>query len=421
MNSRLPLPRTDQEQDSGEAGIGIEAGSENGIENAIEAATESLAAALAQSAVARDRAGGHAAAERALIRQSGLLGLVIPRAFGGLGADWPTLYRTVRRLAQADSALAHVFGFHHLQIAGVLFYGDAAQQQRLLGQTVREQLFWANALNPLDRRLIASPVEGGWRLDGTKSFASGSVGSDRLTVMAVTAEAAEGAPGVLIGSLPTRSPGISVSEDWDGFGQRQTDSGTVQFTGAFLPANDVLQAPSAKPTVRQTFRTLVSQLIMTNLYLGIAIGAFEAARAFTRNASRPWFASGVASAAEDPHIQRRYGDLWLYIRAATPLADLAAVSLAEALDRGEAVTAAERGVTAIAVAEAKVLAHRAAIEISSQLFELTGARATSASLGLDRFWRNARVHTLHDPVDYKLCEIGRHTLGGGWPEPTPYS
>ena len=90
-------------------------------------------------------------------------------------------------------------------------------------------------------------------------------------------------------------------------------------------------------------------------------------------------------------------------------------------DGRAALTAAERGDVALAVAEAKVLAHRAAIEVSSQLFELTGARSTSSRLGLDRFWRNARVHTLHDPVDHKLRALGRHALLGELPEPTAYS
>ena len=78
----------------------------------IDQATERLAQALDTTAVQRDHAGGHAAAERELIRDSGLLGLSVPRSAGGLGADWPTVYRVVRRLAQADSALAHVFAFH---------------------------------------------------------------------------------------------------------------------------------------------------------------------------------------------------------------------------------------------------------------------------------------------------------------------
>jgi len=73
------------------------------------------------------------------------------------------------------------------------------------------------------------------------------------------------------------------------------------------------------------------------------------------------------------------------------------------------------------VIEAKALAHRAATEVSSQFFELTGARTTSEKLGLDRFWRNARVHTLHDPIDYKLRDLGRHLISGRLPDPTSYS
>lgn len=132
----------------------------------IEATVAQLAASLARTAVDRDRTGGHAAAERLLIRESGLLALLVPASLCGLGASWLALCRAMRRLAQADSAFAHVFGFHHLQVASVLLYGNAEQQQRLLRQTITERLFWGNALNPLDKRLRATPVEGGWRLDG---------------------------------------------------------------------------------------------------------------------------------------------------------------------------------------------------------------------------------------------------------------
>ncbi|HEY9068066.1 MAG TPA: acyl-CoA dehydrogenase family protein [Burkholderiaceae bacterium] len=384
----------------------------------VEAATERLALALAATAVERDRAGGHAAAERALIRDSGLLALVVPREAGGIGADWPTLYRSVRRLAEVDSALAHVFAFHHLQIASILLFGNDEQRARLLGQTIRERLFWGNALNPLDPRLVAVRVEGGWQLDGVKSYASGSVGSDRLLFSARTPEPNAA---VLIAQLATRTAGLEVREDWDSFGQRQTDSGTVRFEAVFLPDREVLQVPGTLPTPRSTLRQLISQLVMGNVYLGIARGAFDSAKRFTVDSARPWLASGVTRAADDPYVQHRYGELWLHVRAAQAVTDAAALALQGALDRGPALTAAERAEVAIVVAEAKVLTHRAAIEVSTQLFELTGARSTSEKLRLDRFWRNARVHTLHDPVDYKLRDIGRYRLDGRPPEPTPYS
>ena len=381
------------------------------------AAAAALAAQLAASAVERDRLGGHAAHERQLIRDSGLLTLSIPREFGGQGADWATVYAVVRRLAQADSALAHLFGFHHLQLAGIALYGTELQQRHLLSATVRQGLFWGNALNPLDKRTRATASNAGYTLDGVKSFSSGSVGADWLTVSAWDQQA----NAALIAVLPASQPGVRVEADWDAFGQRQTDSGNVHFDGVYLPGALVLQAPGQAPSARSTLRSQVAQLVMTNLYLGIAQGAFAAARDYTREQARPWFASGVDQAADDPFTQHRYGQLWLMLRPAEVLADLAAQHLDAAFGKGDAVTARERGDVALAVAEAKVLAHRAALEISSQMFELLGARATSARFGFDRFWRNARVHTLHDPVDYKLRDLGRYAISGRVPDPTPYS
>lgn len=376
-----------------------------------------LAARLAVSANARDRAGGHPAQERAAIREAGLLTLSIPREFGGQGADWETVYQVIRTLARADSALAHLLGFHYLQLAGIQLYGSTQQQRRFLTQTVEKRLFWGNALNPLDRRTTATEADYGFVLHGEKSFASGSVGSDWLTVSAWH----EPSQSALIGIVPTRQEGVQVQADWDAFGQRQTDSGTVRFDQVDLPAAQVLQAPGSPPTVQGTLRSQIAQLIMANLYLGIGEGAFAAARDYTVTIARPWFASGADSAAADPLVQHRYGQLWLKLRPAAVLADHAARELDRLFRKGAQLTAQERGELAIAVAEAKVLAHAAGLEVSSQMFELTGARSTSAQYGFDRFWRNVRVHTLHDPVDYKLRDLGRYALNGTLPEPTAYS
>ncbi len=383
----------------------------------VDTIVEALAHRLGETAVARDREGGHAAHERELIRASGLLNLSVPVEYGGQGQDWSTVFRAVRRLAQADAALAHVFGFHHLQLAGVQLYGSPDQQSRFLRDTVAQRWFWGNALNPVDRRLRANEVDGGYLLQGEKSFCSGSVGSDQLTVSAWHEPSAS----MLIGIVPTRRDGVRVNADWDAFGQRQTDSGTVAFEQVLLARHEVLQAPGAVPTPQATLRSQIAQLHQANLYVGIAQGAFEAALGYSRELARPWFASGVERSSDDPFIQHRYGELRLLLRPAQALSDAAAVQLDTAFGRGADLTAHERGEVAIAVAEAKVLAHRASLEISSQLFELTGASSTSARFGFDRFWRNARVHTLHDPVDYKLRDLGRHALTGAHPEPTAYS
>ena len=376
-----------------------------------------LAQRLAATANARDQAGGHAAQEREWIRESGLLTLSIPEAYGGQGADWPTVYQVIRILARADSALAHVFGFHHLQLAGIQLYGTVQQQRRFLTQTVEQNLFWGNALNPLDKRTTAADADYGFLLDGVKSFSSGSVGSDWLTISAWHAETQS----ALIGVVPTRQQGVAVQADWDAFGQRQTDSGNVHFDQVSLPSTQVLQAPGHQPTAQASLRSQVAQLIMANLYLGIGEGAFEAARGYIATEARPWFASGAASAGADPLVQHRFGKLWLKLRPAVVLADHAAQELERLFRLGAAVTVKQRGELAVAVAEAKVLAHTAGVDISNEMFELTGARSTSAKFGYDRFWRNVRVHTLHDPVDYKIRDLGRYALDGTLPEPTAYS
>lgn len=380
-------------------------------------AVQALAAQLAATAVERDRAGGHAGAERELIRASGLLRLSVPTQYGGAGAKWSTVLGAVRTLAEADSALAHVFGFHHLQVAGVLLYGTTEQHEYFLRPTVERHLFWGNALNPLDRRVVARAELDGYRIDGVKNFSSGSVGSDLLTFSAWHKTSGT----ALIAALPTRTDGITVNPDWDAFGQRQTDSGTVRFDHVRLEPIQVLQAPGVAPTPRATLRSQVAQLIMTNLYLGIARGAFQEARRYVRDHARPWFASDVQRHADDPYVQERFGEFWLRVQAAQALADLAGQKLDAALARGPSLTADERGVVAVAGAQAKVLAHRAALDVGNGLFDVTGASSTAARYGYDRFWRNARVHTLHDPVAYKIRDLGRYALLDQIPEPTAYS
>lgn len=376
-----------------------------------------LAGNLARTAVERDRTGGHAGVERELIRQSGLLALTIPAQWGGLGGSWPQFYAVVRELARVDAALAHVFAFHHLQVASVLLYGDAEQQQRLLSRTITENWFWGNALNPLDKRTLALATSGGFRIRGIKNYCSGSVGSDMLAFSAWHEPSAS----PLIAVIDSHAPGIDVRSDWDAFGQRQTDSGTVNFHDVHVSRSDVLQAPGLTPSPHTSLRTLVSQLILTNLYLGVGEGAFNAALRFTKEEARPWFTSQVQRAHEDPYTQHRYGEFRVALRAAQAVADDAAQQLQAALDRGAALTPIERGDVALAVSEAKVLAHRAGLDVSNQFLELTGARATGSKYGFDRFWRNVRVHTLHDPVDYKLRDLGRHAITGQYPDATAYT
>ncbi|TBW03221.1 acyl-CoA dehydrogenase family protein [Azotobacter chroococcum] len=369
------------------------------------------------SAVERDARGGHAAAEKALLREAGLLLLAIPRALGGLERNWQEIFALVRRLAAVDSSLAHILAFHQLQVATVLIYGSEEQQVRLLGHTAEHQCWWGNGMNPLDRRLVAEPVAEGFLLDGVKSFCSGTVGAHFMTLSAVAGERAQ----PLLGVVSTEHPGVQVLDDWDPIGQRQTDSNSIRFTRVPLAARDVLRAADATPSAFHTLRNCFGQLVLTNLYLGIAEGAFAEARDYAHGQARPWLTSPAAQAVDDPFTQNRFGEMHVRIAAGRALAERAAELIDRAFSRGPALTADERARVAVAVAEAKVLAHRAGLFASQELFEVVGARGTRASLGFDRYWRNVRTHTLHDPIDYKLNMLGRWALKDEAPDPANYT
>ena len=199
----------------------------------------SLLEALRASAAERDRQGGHAAQEKQWIAEAGLLTVAVPREFGGAGAAWPKVYETIRSIARVDSALAQLLGFQCLQVVSVDVWGNPAQRVRYLRGTVEGRWWWGNAVNPLDTRLVASATaDGGFRLDGQKGFCSGTRGSQMMTVSAHDPQT--GKP--IFAVVPTTRDGITVNEDWDPIGQRQTDSGSVSFANVKVEPEEVLPA-----------------------------------------------------------------------------------------------------------------------------------------------------------------------------------
>lgn len=376
-----------------------------------------LLAELRRTAVERDKRGGHPAEEKALLQNAGLLRLSIPKVDSGDERPWPEIFALVRRVATVDSALAHLLAFHHLQVATLRIYGSDAQQRHWLGRTIAEGGWWGNAMNPLDPGLTASDHPDGYLLDGTKGFCSGARGSRYLTL---TAQHPAGGA-FIVGVIDTDQAGIVVNDDWDPIGQRQTDSGSVSFRQVLLRRQDVLRPHGAVLSPFHTLRNCFGQLILANLYLGIAIGARDEAREFARQRARPWIAANVQEATEDPYTLHRFGEIHVQIAAADALAERAATSIQASFERGPELTERERAETAAAIAEAKVIAHRAGLFASQELFEVVGARGTRASLGYDRFWRNVRTHTLHDPIDYKLAMLGRWSLNGEYPPPNMYT
>jgi alkylation response protein AidB-like acyl-CoA dehydrogenase len=376
---------------------------------------EKLAAEFASTAVVRDKIGGTAKSERDSLRKSGLLNLIIPAEFGGHECNWHDTLRIVRIISRADSSMGHLFGFQHLLLATVRLFGD--QWPYYYAETVKNNYFWGNTLNPLDTRAKIAAQGQDWVIDGVKSFCSGAMDSDYLIISALP----ENGGKLVVAAIPTQRPGIRINADWDNMGQRQTDSGSVDFDGVQIYDSEILRNPGPLGSVFATLRPLIAQLVLTNIYLGIAEGALAEALSYTRSQSRAWFLSGVESATRDPYVLKKYGEFWVDLNAASMTTDYAARLLDNAWRQGNALSETDRGEVAIASATAKVLATRAGLDVTQRLFEVTGARATNSKAGFDRFWRNLRTHSLHDPVDYKLLDLGEWVLNSKLPSPSFYS
>ncbi|HEC0471480.1 TPA: acyl-CoA dehydrogenase family protein, partial [Pseudomonas aeruginosa] len=157
-----------------------------------------LAADFAENAAERDVAGGTPKAERDALRRSGLLSLIIPREYGGLGASWSETLQTVRELARVDSSIAHVYGFQHLMLATVRLFSRPEQWQPWFELTARNRWFWGNALNPLDNRTVARRFDGWREFSGKKSFCSGARDSEMLIASALDGEGGA----LLIAAIP---------------------------------------------------------------------------------------------------------------------------------------------------------------------------------------------------------------------------
>lgn len=386
------------------------------------AAAKKLAGQLRADAADRDRANQHPKREMELLKASGLLALS--------PEDHVTVHAASRIVSTADPSLGHLLGYHHAHLWRSAMYGNPELASHMREETVRRHWFWAgvsNPPNPLDPALSLSPVDGGFVVNGRRTFATGAAVADRLLVGGIREDDGTSLAFVVAGD----TPGISYPPDWDNIGQRQTASGSVVFDQVRISDQDVLGStprhgadPDAAPTgesLRLSLAALSFQAILTQVYLGIAEGALAEAAEYTRDRTRPWLLSGLEQATDDPYILAGYGELAAEVRAAGLLADQASAELQKASDQGVALSEEQRGATGVTISMAKVVATKVVNETTSKIFEFVGARGTASRYGLDRFWRNARTLTLHDPVSYKAREVGAHFLTGELPRPTAYS
>lgn len=370
---------------------------------------ETVADALAVDALARDIANRDPFTEVDLLRESGLLNLLVPVEFGGAGGHWETAFAAVRIIAGADGSIAQLLAYHYANQSSIAFYAEPAAQGEWLARSASEGWLWGDSVNPVDPDLSLAAADGGYRLNGLKRFSTGSSVGDVIVVnAAVTGGENDGK--VLAFVLERGREGLDLLGDWDQLGQRLSASGSVRYRDVLVTPADVLGEVTPEPIA--TLLTPGLQLAFGNFYLGIAEGALAAGRKILLGRKNSWFLSASDTYAQDPVFQRTVGELKARTSAVAALAEKLNRRFDTEVGRAGALDAGQRGDVAVAIAELKVVATEVALEVANRIFEVTGSSSTGNDVGLDLFWRNVRTHSLHDPVDYKKIEVGAYFLHG---------
>ncbi|MEU6375992.1 SfnB family sulfur acquisition oxidoreductase [Streptomyces sp. NPDC046909] len=373
-----------------------------------------VAAALAEEfragASARDAERRLPRAELDRLSASGLLAVTVPADHGGADVGAQTLAEIFRLLASADGSLAQIPQSHFAYVNVIRRQGTDEQRKFFFAELLAGRRF-GNAQSEAGtkhvqdiRTRLTRRSDGSYVLDGVKHYSTGALFADWIPVLARAEE-----DKLHVAYVPADAPGVTVIDDWDGLGQRTTASGTVRLEGVEVPADRVL--PHHLTFEGPQLHGAVAQLLHAAIDAGIAGGALAEAAEFVRTKSRPWFESGLETAAEDPLLIQRFGELAIEVRSAEALLREAA----RAVEAAQALTDDSAAEASIAVAAAKVRSAQAAVDVASALFEVSGTRAALNSLNLHRHWRDARTHTLHDPTRWKIQHIGRFVLNGTRP------
>lgn len=364
-----------------------------------------FAAKISETASERDREQRLPVAEIAEFTQSGLWSLNVPKAYGGPELSYATIAEVISIVAAADPSIGQL-PQNHIDFIDTLRTTATPAQKAEFFRAILAGTRSGNAFSELGSRTAADfetkIVRRGddYVINGRKFYSSGAL---LAHIVPITTVDPEGRLHIAVADRNT--PGLTIIDDWSSFGQRTTASGTVIIEDVVLPASRVI--PTYASDESPSANGAICQIVHAAVDAGIARKAIEDTIQFVRDRARPWIDSGKAKATDDPYTISDIGDLKIKLHAAEALLKRAGYALDEAVANPTAESVAR---ASIAVAKAKVLSTDAAILATNKLFEHGGARSTLLKNNFDRHWRNARVHTVHDPVRWKYPIIGNYYL-----------
>ena len=365
-------------------------------------------ARIAEGAVAREDDRRLAHDEVSWLRDAKFGALRVPVELGGYGASVRQVFRLLIDLATAESNLPQALRVHWSFVEDQLTALPDPEAERWL-RKVAEGTLVGNAITEpgvgaIDRYQTRLTADGdAWRLDGTKYYSTGSLYSDHILV---AADQDGERVSVLVDA---DAQGVTQHDDWDGFGQRLTASGTTEFSGVQV-SDDRILGPGYGSAGR-TYATSYLQLVQLSVLAGIAQRATDDVSEWVRERKRTFTHSTAELPRHDPLVQQVIGRL----TAAAYSARTIVLDIADQLDRlAETGWQDEELLDKVEfdVARAQATVIPLVLDATTQLFEVGGASITSERLRLDRHWRNARVISVHNPLIFKLQAIGDHVLNG---------
>jgi SfnB family sulfur acquisition oxidoreductase len=371
------------------------------------ATAHKLAQEFAVDAAQRDRNRRLPATELDRFSGSGLWGITVPKAYGGAGVSTVTLTEVIKVISAADSSIGQI-PQNHFAALDVIRFAGSAQQKKLWFDRVLQGFRLGNAFSEAKSKHVGAfqttitPQGDFYVVKGEKFYATGALFAHFIHIGAVDPKGK-----VHLAIAARGAPGLKIVDNWSSFGQRTTASGNVLIDNVQVGPEAVI--PAYLGSENPSSNGAISQIIQAAVDAGIARGALADTISFVRTYTRPWIDSRQEKGSEDVFTIAQIGDLSIRLHAAEALLEKAGHAVDAVIDNP---TDAGVAAATVAVAEAKVLTTEIAILATNKLHELAGTRSTLAEFNLDRHWRNARTHTLHDPVRWKYFHVGNYVLNG---------
>lgn len=347
------------------------------------------------------------------LKEAGFTGVRVPAELGGDGATLPQLFALLVELAAADPHVPQAFRGHIAFVEDQLNRAPSPTRDEWLARFAAGEMV-GNAVTEIgnvalgDTRTRLTRSGDGFEITGSKFYTTGSIFAEWIDATALDPDGVE-----VAALVPTASDRVTVSDDWNGFGQRLTGSGGAVFDAAPVRADHVYVFSE-----RFAYQTALYQLILVAVLAGIARAAADDAVSQVANRARAFSHGNTPQMREDPQILEIVGR----IAADAAAAEAITVRSAETLQRAYEVRNGDADTLAVLKreaelrsAEAQVIVTRLAMGAGQALFDGLGASATIETNLLDRHWRNARTVSSHNPVAFKARIIGDWLVNGAEP------